>query len=507
MHLTRAAVVMLGVVLCGIGLCCHWFPADLPGKKSDELGDEPHQVPALGKLAGDSLNGAHPKKPRGPVLGDWPKPEAVLVFSGQMNGYIEPCGCAGKENMKGGLARRHGFFQELRGRGWEVVPLDLGGQIKRFGPQAEIKYAHIMGALKTMGYAATTFGSKDLTLPATLNAALAPGNSFLSANVGLADQIPKYRIVQAGERKIAVTAILGDEYRQQLSNSFFELKSAEEALVPVVKEMKQAADYLVLLSHAKPQESVQLAKTFAEFDVVLTASETDIPPGKPTQIEGTKTKLIEVGHKGMYLGVLGLFPDEEPRYQRLALSSRFEETQEMYQVMVNYQAQLKHTGLKGIGATTKPHPSGLKFVGSAACADCHPGAHEKWSSTPHAKALDTLNNLDPPRHHDAECLSCHVVGWNPQKYHPYESGYLSLTETPKLQHNGCENCHGPGSAHVAAEWGELEITETKLAELRKQMWLPLDQAEKTCVECHDADNSPAFQFQEYWKEVDHSGLD
>ena len=27
-----------------------------------------------------------------------------------------------------------------------------------------------------------------------------------------------------------------------------------------------------------------------------------------------------------------------------------------------------------------------------------------------------------------------------------------------------------------------------------------------CVKCHDYENSPEFDFEKYWKEVDHTGL-
>ena len=46
-----------------------------------------------------------------------------------------------------------------------------------------------------------------------------------------------------------------------------------------------------------------------------------------------------------------------------------------------------------------------------------------FEKTPHYHATDTLVKLDPPRHFDPECLSCHVTGWNPQEYFPYKSGY------------------------------------------------------------------------------------
>ena len=42
---------------------------------------------------------------------DWPKPKLAFAITGQQHGYIEPCGCTGLANQKGGMARRHTLFK------------------------------------------------------------------------------------------------------------------------------------------------------------------------------------------------------------------------------------------------------------------------------------------------------------------------------------------------------------------------------------------------------------
>ncbi len=122
-----------------------------------------------------------------------------------------------------------------------------------------------------------------------------------------------------------------------------------------------------------------------------------------------------------------------------------------------------------------------------------------WANSKHAHATQTLANLKPPRQFDAECISCHATGWNPQEYYPYASGFESLATTAHLAENGCENCHGPGTAHVAAE--KAKTDEAARDVLRKQLHLTWDQAKTDmCTKCHDADNSPKFG-----GDVDHSG--
>ena len=43
------------------------------------------------------------------------------------------------------------------------------------------------------------------------------------------------------------------------------------------------------------------------------------------------------------------------------------------------------------------------------------------------------------------------------------------------------------------------------------MRLPLAEAERRCIECHDVDNSPDFHvrgaFEKYWEKVRHEGKD
>jgi len=161
------------------------------------------------------------------------------------------------------------------------------------------------------------------------------------------------------------------------------------------------------------------------------------------------------------------------------------------------------------------------FAGSESCADCHTAATEVYLDTTHAHALETLVKLVPPRHFDPECLSCHVVGWDSQKHFPFVSGYLGLEQTPLLVGNGCENCHGPSARHAAAENGEFDASDEELEQLRAVLRLKVVENEgnkegqefaggkvvQMCMQCHDLDNSPDFDFQTYWPKIKHEGMD
>lgn len=455
---------------------------------------------------------------------DWGTPAAVLLITGQQRGFVEPCGCTGLANQKGGLARRHTFAKELAAKGWPLAAIDAGNQVRRFGRQAELKFQITAEALKTIGYQAIGLGTDDLRLSvgevAGVTMAETGESPFVCANAAVLDRslTPRQRVIEVGGKRIGVTAVLSEEHLEQITSSEVVKQSPAEGLGEVVPELKKAeCDLYVLLAHASIDETKALARQFPDFDVVVSASGHGDPGYAPEDVEGTDAILIRAGIKGMFVGVVGLFEDdEEPlRYQRVPLDARFEDSSEMLELLSQYQDQLKDHGLDGLGLSPIQHPSGNRFVGSQACADCHTKAFAIWEKTKHAKATDALahpsERIEIPRHFDPECLSCHVTGWHAQRFFPYTSGYLGLEATPALVANGCENCHGPGSAHVAAERGEVEVSEEMLKSLQQAMRLPLEKAEDHCRQCHDLDNDPDFQkegaFDKDWPKVEHKGLD
>ncbi|RIK83610.1 MAG: hypothetical protein DCC68_03150 [Planctomycetota bacterium] len=472
-----------------------------------------------------------PKRPREELFVGWEPPAAALVISGMLEGHIEPCGCTGLANQKGGLMRRHTLIKQLAAD-WkcDVLPVDVGQSVKHTGRQAEIKFQRMVDAYKAMNYRAVAFGPADLRLSTgeLYTAVVGSGDGstpFVSANVGLFEfdeaALPAYRTLDAGGLKVGVTTVFADSLHREVPGDEIKFKPAASALASANKQLAAAkCDVQVLLVHGTMKETEDLAAKFPQFGIVATSGGADEPLRRPKQLK-SGAMLVEVGHKGIYAGVIGVHKTAAGvkfRYQLVPLDDRFADSPEIVRVMASYQEELKSAWEKGLDAYgIKPiDDSGRRqFVGSAKCGDCHATAFEIWEKTPHAHATESL--VHPPerseiaRHFDAECLSCHVTGWEPQKFVPFASGYLGLGEkgTPHLTGSGCENCHGPGSKHVAAEEGDADEATKK--RLRAEMVLKLDVAERTCVKCHDLENSPEFHkagaFEKYWKRVEHKGKD
>ncbi len=118
------------------------------------------------------------------------------------------------------------------------------------------------------------------------------------------------------------------------------------------------------------------------------------------------------------------------------------------------------------------------FVGSTTCATCHAGAARVFQKTKHAQAYASL--VDVGKQHHLDCISCHVTGWRQPQ------GVCRIDQTQGREEVGCESCHGPGDAHVK----QPSTTNTK----RK-----VDT--QTCRGCHDAENSPHFDYERYVEKI------
>lgn len=84
-------------------------------------------------------------------------------------------------------------------------------------------------------------------------------------------------------------------------------------------------------------------------------------------------------------------------------------------------------------------PGGSAYVGIEVCSSCHEQERKVWDRTPHAHAYETL--AKEFKEYNLECVSCHVTGYE-------QPGGSTVTMNASLRDVQCEQCHGPGQAHV-----------------------------------------------------------
>lgn len=540
---------------------------------------------------------------------EWPKPLVAVVLSGQMHGFYDKCGCS--DPQYGGLPRRYNFVQALKAKGWDVVGIDLGevAEFKGIQKQSLLKYQLSMRALGAMNYRAVGIGRDDILLgvgEALAELQNAKGPFPPGINVNLEDALPEGNLHKLGARqweiidlktakapKIGVINLMGPDIRDELK-PIQKFVSTEDELPKALKAFADGGVEIgVILHHEYPdvkdvpvgiRQQMQIEKLRKERAVkafefcekerkknakippiqlvmMLTA---DSEPSAVTQKIGPNTELIEIGHKGRYIGLVGIYRAGKGyaiRYEMIMMGPEWEtkkgaeKSNPILAMMEDYNNNLKaHNVLdmydkkirtKHPNQVQGPGVAGLKatYVGSDACKKCHEEAFAIWKKTPHSHATETLEGLKNPagRHFDPECMMCHTTGFK------HSGGYNDLVTNMAMYPNGpapmaadlaahnkltrgvgCESCHGPGSAHAKSggarelinayrltkEERDLEELGNKRNAAQKERYEQLfngrmrDMGVSLCQKCHDQENDvnwgkPGKDTADKWRPLVH----
>lgn len=142
--------------------------------------------------------------------------------------------------------------------------------------------------------------------------------------------------------------------------------------------------------------------------------------------------------------------------------------------------------------------TGARYMGLNTCALCHSGGIvasnivATWSQTPHATAFKKAVDGISTDHFNANCISCHVVGfdsaatavnggwddvakqfnWTMPAHGTNGNWDAMPAKLQNLSNIQCESCHGPGSQH-AFNLGDTSLISRSFAE-------------GDCAQCHDS---------------------
>jgi len=176
----------------------------------------------------------------------------------------------------------------------------------------------------------------------------------------------------------------------------------------------------------------------------------------------------------------------------LPLSPEVGEDEEAKALVETYDGKVSELNLAEAKTQPARCPAPRKgeraFVGvsqAEGCAQCHKDEVAFWEGTHHASAYSTL--VKAKKQFSLDCVRCHVTGWQ----QPGGVCRIDKTEVGGLGVEGhgvgrrdvqCEACHTAGSAHVD-EPGDENIARKVPAAV--------------CMRCHEAANSPHFDYAKY----------
>ena len=212
------------------------------------------------------------------------------------------------------------------------------------------------------------------------------------------------------------------------------------------------------------------------WDVIISSSGELIED--PVKKDGT---VIVTGYqRGKKLGILTLYLDRNGmiksyRHTWQPLGGDIKEDEAVREILNMYDSRVAMLLKEGEALRTQ---SETAYLGVEKCGECHQPYLESWKNTRHARAFSSLEQAG--KSSDPECTKCHAVGSGE------DGGFFSMATTPGLADVQCEVCHGRGKDH--------------LTDFDKPMQRV---SETVCLKCHTKEQSPDFNYKEYYKKIEH----
>jgi len=468
---------------------------------------------------------ARPGKPTTPS-------SLILLYTSCANGQIRSCNCT--KFRFGGYGREMTVLKGIRSKSKDVLLIEGGDACGGAGVQASLKADVASQAMNTLGYGVMVPGEEELGVRGTRyidKFTAAPSGSGKTQSVSSktasrcpvicanlfkrgSDKplFPPYVVLKtAAGLRVAVIGLIDESLCSPWLGTTYDqvVKDPKEVLPALVKQARAKADIIVVVYHGVADPASSLAKTKG-IDLVLTthpddqnrifpakdSNTVDAPVGKLGSAVLVKSetstnwclgrldislsndrRITSVKHKLLYLdrsydedpAMVKVYDDynEKVKQATLAGASLFRQ---------NAEAMLAQRGLNIADMRKRLHKS--PFVTAGKCKDCHPEIYEIWSTSQHARAMDTLKKTH--QEYDPECVQCHVTGAVAR------NGFANAKDTPELANVQCEACHGAAETHIAKPargFGQA--------------------GEQTCRSCHTTERTPDFDYSVAWAKIMH----
>lgn len=392
----------------------------------------------------------------------------TVIYTGNANGQLEACRCPG--NPYGGLSRQGGAIREIRELHPNSILVDSGDVLSE--QQDWTKLGYLQRALATLQYDAIAVGEQDFAYGVDVFRALAEGSPlrYVSANLELDGLPAETRVIDRGGVRVGLLSLTSPRSfalaadgtpREVTIRDPFEVARTE------VPRLREDCAVVVVLFHGPAEDARRLAEEVPGISAVVIGHE-GLAMQVPEKVGDTW--LLAPGRNGEWVGWLTFRLDEagsivDASGQLVPMDDSILDDEQVAAIIAEYQAEVQAATQAALAATpTDPvsEPS--------ACGACHASQLEQWLTTGHARAAQTLRDLD--REFDPDCWDCHSAA--------------ALAEgAARLPDVSCVACHRVGPAGPEGH----ELLE------------PLTEA--TCLACHDVAKSPHFTMERYWPRVIH----
>jgi 2',3'-cyclic-nucleotide 2'-phosphodiesterase (5'-nucleotidase family) len=405
----------------------------------------------------------------------------TIAYTGNMMGYLEPCGWADTGVQLGGLSKKSTILNQYRQSGLVVVDSgDLFNEDEELPESvvegAKLKAEAIAQICNKIGIDAVNVGELDLVLGIDFLKGLESKEKFPLISANLVDEkgapiFKPYVIKNVNGKRIGIFGVMGDtsemaEKVSQLSKGAAKVKDVLETAESVVKELSGKTDYIIALTHQGTNRNWVIARRVQGIDLVVGGHDKQ-KTKEPN--EAGKAIIVQAGEKGQYVGLLEVTMDGTKTWKNTLqpLGDEIANDAAIKKMISDYNDKVAALyGGESSESKTAPSAATLRLT---ACEPCHSEAVTKWKTTDHAKAYETL--VSRSKQFDPKCLACHTTRFEQPE------GFSMKQQQMELVNVQCESCHGFAKDHLAT----LQPIPNKKPEIA------------LCIKCHTADRCPNFE--------------
>ena len=404
----------------------------------------------------------------------------TLIYSGNLDGELEPCGCSEAGNL-GGLQRRATLLDQLRREDPQMLVISSGGLLHVEGAGDRLKSEYILSGFRQLEYDAVGVQWGDLAFGPEF--ILGAGLPWVASNWQDGQMVKSRRISRGGVR-IAFFSWL-DPAVSPLRQMKGERRLVNDNVARLHEALRRAkADgAITILATQLPEQQAARQLGLQDVDILIQRAAYEVY-GEPHKLG--ETLVLQPGSRGMRLGQLDLRVVDgrivDWTHKVLPMPDSIADAPRMADWYAAYNAAVKAAYLKRVELRKQQKSGQSPYVGEEVCQTCHQAEHEVWAASDHAMAYDDLEAVG--KSFDPECIHCHVVGFD------QPGGFVDMSITGHLMGVQCESCHGAGRAHVEAQ-GKAPLPNSD--------W----DREKICAQCHTQPHSPGFVFDKYWPKIRH----
>lgn len=247
-------------------------------------------------------------------------PDAVIIYTGDIRGNINPVGCCSKI---GGIAGLGSKIQDLKKKYNNSIIIDTGDYLYKENKEdwfAQIEGDHIAKAFRAIHYDAVNIADGEIMAGDTFFDSFLSDPLFplISTNVHLTENknesVKPYIIKEIGKFRFGIVGILSDHFFKKHPPDSITINDPVASIKKYLPEIQKKSDFIILMSHSGMIKTRELLKELPDIDIAILGH--DLYPDFEPELFENKW-ILKNSNNGGTVGVVKIWIDQSGRINNI----------------------------------------------------------------------------------------------------------------------------------------------------------------------------------------------